>query len=121
MQLAKSLLSASTENGTSSMVLKENDFFYEKCEGKWSVIATVSNEKSYLVCGDRASGRHYGVKSCEGCKGFFKRSIRKKLNYACRWNGDCPITKLQRNRCQSCRFFKCCAVGMRADSVRLSE
>ena len=84
---------------------KENDFFYEKCE----------------VCGDRASGRHYGVKSCEGCKGFFKRSIRKKLNYACRWNGDCPITKLQRNRCQSCRFFKCCAVGMRADSVRLSE
>ena len=90
------------ENGG---LVKENDFFYEKCE----------------VCGDRASGRHYGVKSCEGCKGFFKRSIRKKLNYACRWNGDCPITKLQRNRCQSCRFFKCCAVGMRADSVRLSE
>ena len=88
-----------------SSLVKENDFFYEKCE----------------VCGDRASGRHYGVKSCEGCKGFFKRSIRKKLNYACRWNGDCPITKLQRNRCQSCRFFKCCAVGMRADSVRLSE
>jgi len=83
-------------------LVKENDFFYEKCE----------------VCGDRASGRHYGVKSCEGCKGFFKRSIRKKLNYACRWNGDCPITKLQRNRCQSCRFFKCCAVGMRADSVQ---
>ena len=92
-------------HGSVGGLVKENDFFYEKCE----------------VCGDRASGRHYGVKSCEGCKGFFKRSIRKKLNYACRWNGDCPITKLQRNRCQSCRFFKCCAVGMRADSVRLSE
>ena len=44
MQLAKSLLSASTENGTSSMVLKENDFFYEKCEGKRSVIATIDRD-----------------------------------------------------------------------------
>lgn len=83
-------------------MLKENDYFYERCE----------------VCGDRASGRHYGVKSCEGCKGFFKRSIRKKLNYSCRWNSDCPVTKLQRNRCQACRFYKCVSVGMRADSVQ---
>lgn len=60
-------------------------------------------------------GRHYGCTSCEGCKGFFKRSIRKQLGYACRGNKDCPVNKPHRNRCQYCRLQKCLAVGMRAE------
>ncbi|XP_071525870.1 orphan steroid hormone receptor 2-like isoform X3 [Panulirus ornatus] len=71
-----------------------------------------------VVCGDRASGRHYGAISCEGCKGFFKRSIRKQLGYTCRGNKTCEVTKHHRNRCQYCRLQKCLAMGMRSDSVQ---
>lgn len=68
-----------------------------------------------VVCGDRASGRHYGAISCEGCKGFFKRSIRKQLGYQCRGSKNCEVTKHHRNRCQYCRLQKCLACGMRSD------
>uniref|UniRef100_A0A8C6MEM4 Nuclear receptor subfamily 2, group C, member 1 n=1 Tax=Nothobranchius furzeri TaxID=105023 RepID=A0A8C6MEM4_NOTFU len=71
-----------------------------------------------VVCGDKASGRHYGAVSCEGCKGFFKRSIRKNLVYTCRGSGDCAINKLHRNRCQYCRLQRCIALGMKQDSVQ---
>ncbi|CAK9301417.1 unnamed protein product [Gordionus sp. m RMFG-2023] len=70
------------------------------------------------VCGDRASGYHYGVTSCEGCKGFFRRSIQKQIEYRCLREGKCSIVRLNRNRCQYCRFKKCLAVGMSRDAVR---
>eukprot|EP00095_Tigriopus_kingsejongensis_P007205 maker-scaffold192_size271026-snap-gene-1.22 protein:Tk07205 transcript:maker-scaffold192_size271026-snap-gene-1.22-mRNA-1 annotation:"retinoid x receptor" len=70
------------------------------------------------ICGDRASGKHYGVYSCEGCKGFFKRTVRKELVYACRENKACIIDKRQRNRCQYCRYMKCLATGMRREAVQ---
>ena len=65
-------------------------------------------------------GRHYGAISCEGCKGFFKRSIRKQLGYQCRGNKECEVTKHARNRCQYCRLQKCMAMGMRSDSPRVA-
>ncbi|KAE9549407.1 hypothetical protein FO519_007374 [Halicephalobus sp. NKZ332] len=75
-----------------------------------------------VVCGDKASGRHYGAQSCEGCKGFFKRSIRKQnqfnVGYICRGSKDCPVTKFHRNRCQYCRLKKCVAMGMKSESVQ---
>ncbi|CAJ1084937.1 nuclear receptor subfamily 2 group C member 2 isoform X4 [Xyrichtys novacula] len=71
-----------------------------------------------VVCGDKASGRHYGAVSCEGCKGFFKRSVRKNLMYSCRSKQDCVINKHHRNRCQFCRLRKCLKMGMKTESVQ---
>ncbi|XP_014223803.1 orphan steroid hormone receptor 2 isoform X1 [Trichogramma pretiosum] len=87
-------------------------------EGRNSCMGLGLSLELCVVCGDRASGRHYGAISCEGCKGFFKRSIRKQLGYQCRGNKTCEVTKHHRNRCQYCRLQKCLAMGMRSDSVQ---
>lgn len=70
------------------------------------------------ICGDKASGKHYGVYSCEGCKGFFKRTVRKDLTYACREERNCIVDKRQRNRCQYCRYQKCLMCGMKREAVQ---
>nr|XP_057939543.1 nuclear receptor subfamily 1 group D member 1-like isoform X1 [Doryrhamphus excisus] len=74
------------------------------------------------VCGDIASGFHYGVHACEGCKGFFRRSIQQNINYKmCVKNESCLIMRMNRNRCQHCRFKKCLSVGMSRDAVRFGR
>ncbi|XP_036957257.1 probable nuclear hormone receptor HR38 [Acanthopagrus latus] len=77
-----------------------------------------STEGRCAVCGDNASCQHYGVRTCEGCKGFFKRTVQKNAKYVCLANKDCPVDKRRRNRCQFCRFQKCLAVGMVKEVVR---
>uniref|UniRef100_G3PIL3 Nuclear receptor subfamily 2, group F, member 5 n=1 Tax=Gasterosteus aculeatus TaxID=69293 RepID=G3PIL3_GASAC len=69
-----------------------------------------------MVCGDKSSGKHYGQFTCEGCKSFFKRSVRRNLSYTCRGNRDCPIDQHHRNQCQYCRLKKCLKVGMRREA-----
>ncbi|KAG5441397.1 hypothetical protein CSKR_111746 [Clonorchis sinensis] len=70
------------------------------------------------VCGDRSSGKHYGQFTCEGCKSFFKRSVRKSASYVCRSEGQCPVDAQRRNQCQACRMTRCLLAGMKKEGLR---
>ncbi|KAK6060914.1 zinc finger, C4 type [Cooperia oncophora] len=73
---------------------------------------------SCAVCGDASSGKHYGILACNGCSGFFKRSVRRRLIYRCHaGTGSCVVDKAHRNQCQACRLKKCLSKGMNKDGL----
>ena len=69
------------------------------------------------VCGDKISGFHYGIFSCESCKGFFKRTVQNKKNYQCLRGANCPISIATRKKCPACRFNKCLNTGMKLEGT----
>ncbi|KAM9315103.1 mineralocorticoid receptor isoform 2-T2 [Pholidichthys leucotaenia] len=71
-----------------------------------------STAKVCLVCGDEASGCHYGVVTCGSCKVFFKRAVEGQHNYLCAGRNDCIIDKIRRKNCPACRVRKCLQAGM---------
>lgn len=73
------------------------------------------------VCGDKSSGVHYGVITCEGCKGFFRRSQSGPMNYQCPRQKNCLVDRINRNRCQYCRLQKCLTLGMSRDAVKFGR
>ncbi|XP_069580669.1 LOW QUALITY PROTEIN: nuclear receptor ROR-alpha A-like [Brachyistius frenatus] len=73
------------------------------------------------ICGDKSSGIHYGVITCEGCKGFFRRSQQSNASYSCPRQNNCLIDRASRNRCQHCRLQKCLTVGMSRDAVKFGR
>ncbi|CAO2601099.1 Vitamin D3 receptor, partial [Lemmus lemmus] len=73
------------------------------------------------VCGDRATGFHFNAMTCEGCKGFFRRSMKRKALFTCPFNGDCRITKDNRRHCQACRLKRCVDIGMMKEFILTDE
>ncbi|NWS24614.1 VDR protein, partial [Polioptila caerulea] len=73
------------------------------------------------VCGDRATGFHFNAMTCEGCKGFFRRSMKRKAMFTCPFNGDCHITKDNRRHCQACRLKRCVDIGMMKEFILTDE
>ncbi len=67
------------------------------------------------MCGDKISGFHYGIFSCESCKGFFKRTVQNKKNYVCLRGAACPVSIATRKKCPACRFDKCLRTGMKLE------
>ncbi|KER30868.1 hypothetical protein T265_13094, partial [Opisthorchis viverrini] len=85
--------------------------------------ATDISEIPCRVCGAKSSGFHFGAITCEGCKGFFRRTIneRESQRYTCRNGGNCAVTGATRNNCKSCRYRRCVAVGMSKDGSRIGR
>ena len=71
------------------------------------------------VCGDKSTGKHYWVSTCEGCKSFFKPTVRNSTSYTCRGNNNCTVDRDNRSRCPSCRFQKCLNTGMKKEGNRI--
>ncbi|XP_071490155.1 uncharacterized protein [Diadema antillarum] len=101
---------------------------YQKCikagmgrKAKQPVKDIAQDQVPCKVCGDISSGIHFGIYTCEGCKGFFRRSLRDGNTYVCSGNEECIITPVTRNLCRCCRFRKCLAVGMSRASIKLGR
>ncbi|KAJ3606453.1 hypothetical protein NHX12_025974 [Muraenolepis orangiensis] len=92
-------------------ILMDNSKGLNKCpqDSEESVVSSGGKADLHLcaVCHDYASGYHYGVWSCEGCKAFFKRSIQGHTDYICPATNQCTIDKNRRKSCQACRLRKC--------------
>ncbi|XP_066996397.1 hepatocyte nuclear factor 4-gamma isoform X3 [Anabrus simplex] len=81
-------------------------------------VASGTMNQHCAICGDRATGKHYGAASCDGCKGFFRRSVRKNHLYTCRFSRNCIVDKDKRNQCRYCRLRKCFKAGMKKEAVQ---
>jgi ecdysone receptor len=93
-------------------------FHGQKVKRKGAGVAGKSIEEELcLICGDKASGYHYNALSCEGCKGFFRRSVTRGATYVCKNGGQCEMDMWMRRRCQYCRLRRCKEVGMKEECL----
>ncbi len=117
-------MTSSNANGNASSLtlpLLHHHHHHQNHHSLQNNVESVPPNQLCAVCGDNAACQHYGVRTCEGCKGFFKRTVQKNSKYVCLADKNCPVDKRRRNRCQYCRFQKCLAVGMVKEVVRTND
>uniref|UniRef100_A0A1I8FLV2 Nuclear receptor domain-containing protein n=1 Tax=Macrostomum lignano TaxID=282301 RepID=A0A1I8FLV2_9PLAT len=91
-------------------------------DDKRGVEALQEGGSATAFCQDAASGVHYGVPACEGCKGFFRRIVSSRnIGGACAHSVPLEMTPQTRNTCQWCRLKKCCAVNMGRQRSKLGR
>uniref|UniRef100_A0A8C1TT33 Progesterone receptor n=1 Tax=Cyprinus carpio TaxID=7962 RepID=A0A8C1TT33_CYPCA len=88
------------------------DGFISRSHTVYTAFPGVPSQRLCVICGDEASGCHYGVLTCGSCKVFFKRAVEGHHNYLCAGRNDCIVDKIRRKNCPSCRLRKCYQAGM---------
>ncbi|CAL8348836.1 unnamed protein product [Arctogadus glacialis] len=87
----------------------------------YSTFPGMPPQRLCMICGDEASGCHYGVLTCGSCKVFFKRAVEGHHNYLCAGRNDCIVDKIRRKNCPACRLRKCYQAGMMLGGRKLKR
>ncbi|CAL9684347.1 unnamed protein product [Knipowitschia caucasica] len=101
--------------GTSSQSLVQRN------PSPFSTFPGMPPQRQCVICGDEASGCHYGVLTCGSCKVFFKRAVEGHHSYLCAGRNDCIVDKIRRKNCPACRLRKCYQAGMMLGGRKLKR
>ncbi|CAI2347036.1 unnamed protein product [Caenorhabditis sp. 36 PRJEB53466] len=87
-----------------------------------SIYAPAAMNPACAVCTKPASGVHFDVLACEGCKGFFRRSVTQKISPMCPNGRNCTRTfegYITEGRlwCNHCRYRQCLEAGMNPERI----
>ncbi|XP_053382745.1 uncharacterized protein LOC123539582 isoform X3 [Mercenaria mercenaria] len=77
------------------------------------------------ICGDKASGLHYGVNTCEACKAFFRRTLKKStVKFQCTCTPEekaLGTDEPRKTTCPKCRYERCIKTGMSKDAIKIGR
>lgn len=79
----------------------------------------LSDQEKCRICEKLATAIHYNCVACEGCKGFFRRTVVSNKTYPkCQSIAMCKMTNIPGQRtCQYCRYNACIKAGMRPEMI----
>ncbi|XP_076591359.1 progesterone receptor isoform X1 [Chaetodon auriga] len=99
----------------------QNQALAQRNPSPFSAFPGMPPQRMCVICGDEASGCHYGVLTCGSCKVFFKRAVEGHHSYLCAGRNDCIVDKIRRKNCPACRLRKCYQAGMMLGGRKLKR